>query len=91
MDGCDRVNRAKRRKRAVYLQSCCSVEINSCNGLVQMEDRGGQEELGGETALHPSGASGRSEVAVLGQDSYLKPCWPLNAGTSLYCSRHPLT
>lgn len=44
-----------------------------------MEDRRGQGELDRKmktiTALHPTGASGRrSEVAVLGQDSY-----PLNS------------
>lgn len=58
--------------------------MNGRNGLVQLEDRGGQGELGRKmktiTALHPTGTSGRrSEVAVLGQDSYPKPCWPLNS------------
>lgn len=79
-----RVNRAERREKGSLCASeSCSDEINGRNGLVQMEDRGGQGELGRKmktiTALHPTGASGRrSEVALLGRDSYPKPCWPLN-------------
>lgn len=83
MDGNNRVNRGERRKRAVYVQSC-SDEINGRNGLVQMEDSGGQGELCRKmktiTALHPTGTSGRrSGFAVLGRDSYPKPRWPLNS------------
>lgn len=71
------------RKRAVYVQSRCD-EINGYNGLVQMEDRGGQGELGRKmktiTALLSAGASRRSsEVTMLGWDSYPMPCWPLNS------------
>lgn len=66
------------------MQRGCCDEINGCNGLVQMEDRGGQGELGRKmktiTVLHPTGVSGeRSEVAMLGRHSYPKPCWLLNS------------
>lgn len=53
-----RVNRAEWGKRAVYVQGSCGDEINGCNGLVQMEDRGGQGELGRKmktiTSLQPT-------------------------------------
>lgn len=40
------MNRTQRRKRAVYVQSRCGDGINEHYGLVQMEDREGQGELG---------------------------------------------
>lgn len=65
------MNRAERREKSSLCAESCSDEINGRNGLVQMEDRGGQGELGRKTktitALHPTGTSGRRlEVAVLG-------------------------
>lgn len=56
------MNRAARRKKSSLCAESCSVEIKGCNGLVQMEDRGGQGELGRKmktiTAMHPMGTSG---------------------------------
>lgn len=73
MDGNDREVNSTEKKGSLCAESC-SDEINK---LVQMKDRRGQRELGRKmktiTLLHPPGASGRrSEVVVLGRDSYPK-------------------